>query len=133
MGARDELYGDDLGPPTPQPELFSFYEEEPGGGRPGSVTDPVPQLRAERHIVEHKIEACPLVQILDASVPKGGNQLVEAFRDLDLRIPGLVIEVPKISFSPLSFSQAPSWCRRRNSWWKCLRSYPILHCTGLWS
>ena len=23
--------------------------------------------------------------------------------------------------------------RRRNSWWKCLRSYPILLCTGMWS
>ena len=30
-------------PPTPQPELFSLYEEEPGGARPGSVTDPAPQ------------------------------------------------------------------------------------------
>ena len=27
-------------PPTPQPELFSLFEEEPGGARPGSVTDP---------------------------------------------------------------------------------------------
>ena len=26
------------------------------------------------------------------------------------------------------------WCsRRRNSWWKCLRSHSSVHCTGLWS
>ena len=85
---------------TPQPEHFSLYEEEPGGGRPGSVTDPAPQERVERHIVEHRIEACSFVQILDAPVPQGGNQLVEAFRHLDLHVPELVVEVPKISSSP---------------------------------
>ena len=62
-------------PSTPQPELFSLYEEEPGGVRPGSVTDPAPQERVERHVVEYRIEACPFVQILDAPVPQGGNQL----------------------------------------------------------
>ena len=93
-------------PPTPQPELFSLSEEEPNGARPGSVTDPVPQVRVERHVVEHRIEACPFVQILDAPVPQGGNQLVEAFRHLDLHIPEQVIEVPKISSSRRR-------CRRR--------------------
>ena len=82
-------------PPTPQPELFSLYEGEPGGARPGSVTDPAPQVRVKRH----RIEARPFVQILDAPVPQGGNQFVEAFRHLDLHIPAQVIEVPKISSS----------------------------------
>ena len=59
MGARVVLHGHDprpLPPPphththTPQLELFSLYEE-PGGGRPGSVTDPAPQERVERHMV----------------------------------------------------------------------------------
>ena len=68
-----------------------------GGRRPGSVTDPVPQERVERHLVEHRVEACSFVQILDAPVPQGGNQLVEAFRHLDLLVPEQVIEVPKIS------------------------------------
>ena len=40
------------------------------------------------------------MQILDAPVPQGGNQLVEAFRHFDLHVPELVIEVPKISSSP---------------------------------
>ena len=78
---------------TPQPELFSLYEDEPGGGRPGSVTDPVPQVRVGRHTVEHRIEACTFVQILDAPVPQMENQLVEAFR------PEQVMEVPKNSSS----------------------------------
>ena len=93
-------------PPTPQPEPFSLFEEEPGGVRPGSVTDPAPQGRVERHVVEHRIEACPFVQILDAPVPHGGNQLVEAFRHLDLHIPEQAVEVPKISSSRRR-------CRRR--------------------
>ena len=42
-------------PPTPQPELFSLCEEEPRGVRPGSVTDPAPQERVVRHIVEHRV------------------------------------------------------------------------------
>ena len=66
--------------------------------RPGSVTDPAPQERDVRHIVKHRVEACPFVQILDA--PVGGNQLVEAFRHLDLHVPEQAIEVPKISSSP---------------------------------
>ena len=87
-------------PPTPQPELFSLCEEEPGGRRSGSVTDPAPQERVERHIEEHRIEACPFVQILDAPVPQFGIPLVGAIRHLDLHVPELVIEVPKISSSP---------------------------------
>ena len=86
-------------PPTPQLEPFSLCEEEPDGGLPGSVTDPAPQGRVEWHIVQHSIEACPFVQILDAPVPQMGNQLVEAFWHLDLPIPEQVIEVPKISSS----------------------------------
>ena len=86
-------------PPPPHPELFSLYEEEPGGVRPGSVTDPVPQERVQRHSVEHRIEACPFVQILGAPVPQGSDQLVEAFRHVDLLTPGQVIEVPMISSS----------------------------------
>ena len=40
---RDEPHGDDPGEPTPQPELFLLYEEEPGGKRPSPVLDPRPQ------------------------------------------------------------------------------------------
>ena len=69
-------------PPTPQPELFQLYEEEPGGGRPGSVSDPAPQERVQRHTAEHRVDVLPYVQILDAPVPQGGNQLVEALRHL---------------------------------------------------
>ena len=86
-------------PPTHQPELFSLFEEESGGARPACLVAP----RGLRHVVEHR---CPFVQILDAPVPQGGNQLVEAFRHLDLRIPEQVVEVPKISSSRRR-------CRRR--------------------
>ena len=87
-------------PPHPQPELFSLYEEEPGGAWPGSVTDPAPQVRVERHVVEHRIEACPFVQILDAPEPQGGNQLVEAFRHLDLHSAQDLVFTPSLSQAP---------------------------------
>ena len=34
VGMRDEQYGEDPENPTPQPELFSLFEEESGGSRP---------------------------------------------------------------------------------------------------
>ena len=117
-------------PRTPQPELFSLFEEEPGGARPGSVTDPAPQVRVERHVVGHRIETCPFVQILDASVTQGGNQLVEAFRHLDLHIPEQVIEVPKILHAVVVAGAGFLWCRRRNSWWKCRNSCRLPFCSS---
>ena len=108
---------------TPQPELFSLYEEEPGGARPGSVTDPAPHVRVERHVVEHRIEACPFVQILNAPVPQGGNQLVEAFRHLDLHSPSRLPKCPRSRLHAVVVAGAGfPWCRRRNSWWKCRNS-----------
>ena len=106
------------GPPLPSRSL------ESGGGRPGSVTDPAPQLRVQRHTVEHRVEACTFVKVLDAPVPQGGNQLVAAWWHLDLIIPEQVIEVPKVSSSSRRSRRRrfPSARRRRNSWWKCWNS-----------
>ena len=42
----------------------------------------------------------PFVQILEAPLSQGGDQLAEAFRHLDLHVPEQDIEVPKISSSP---------------------------------
>ena len=66
--------------------------------RPGSVFDPVPQGRVERHVVEHRIETCPFVQILDAPVPQLGNQVLELLQKVvsSLVEPVQVIEVPKM-------------------------------------
>ena len=105
MGARVELHGDDPGSPAPHPSRSSSVSST--RVRPGLVTDPVPQEGVERHVVEHRVEACPFVQILDAPVPHGGNLLVvEALRHLDLHIPEQVIDVLKISSSRRR-------CRRR--------------------
>ena len=110
--ARARVWGHEMNytatirdPPTPQPELFSLFDEEPGGVRPGSVTDPASQARVERHVVEHSIEACPFVQILDAPVPQGGNQLAPRFAHprADHR------SAQDLVFSP-SLSQAPGSC-----------------------
>ena len=130
VGARAELHGGDPGSPHSQPELFTLFEEEPGGVWPGSVTDPVPQARFLRHVVEHRIEACPFVQILDARVPQDENQLLEAFRHLGLHIPEQVVEVPKIPHVVVVAGAGFPWCRRRNSWWKCRNSYRLPFCSS---
>ena len=74
------------------------------------VTDPVPQEGVERHVMEHRVEVCPFVQILDAFVPQGGNQLVvEALLNFDFHIPEQVIEVPKISSSAEQLVEVPEF------------------------
>ena len=60
-------------PPTPQPELFNLFEEEPGGARPGSVTDPVPQERVQRHIAEQIIETFVPVRCSSAADGESGG------------------------------------------------------------
>ena len=70
-----------------------------GGLRPGSLSDPVPQGRVERHVVEHMVETCLFVQILDAPVPQLGNQVLELLQKIVSSSsvePVQVIEVPKI-------------------------------------
>ena len=81
--------------PPPQPVLFSLYDGDPGGGRPASLAEPPgPQERVQRHTVEHTVDlvrVAPMVQILDAPVPRtaAGHQAL-------LPVPEHVIEVLKI-------------------------------------
>ena len=88
---------------TPPPQaFFQLYDEEDAerGGRPGSVFDPVPQGRVVRHVVEHRIETCPFVQILGAPVPQMGDQVLELLQKIVSSLVELVqvLAVPKISF-----------------------------------
>ena len=85
----------------PLPAFFQLYDEEDAvwGVRLGSVFDPVPQGRVERHVVEHRIETCPFVQILDAPVPQLGDQVLELLQKIVTSSsvePVQVIEVPKV-------------------------------------
>ena len=88
---RDALHG--------QPELFQLYEEEPGGSRPPCLGELLgSQVRSQRHTLEHLVDVCPFVQILDVPVPpQMENQLVEFMQRLDTLTPEQVIVVPKIS------------------------------------
>ena len=99
--ARAGVWGHELNytatirnPPTPQPELFSLYDEEPGGSRPDRMpTLSGPQERDLRQIVD-----VPLVPLLDDPVPQMVEQLPDVLRffDLLLPVPEQDIEVPKI-------------------------------------
>ena len=74
--------------------------------RPDRLSEVRPQERDQRHTVEQIVDTVLIAPSLDVPVPQMGNQLVEVCRQLDVRIPEHVIEVPKIS--------SPSrHCRRR--------------------
>ena len=103
--ARAGVWGHELNytatirnPPTPQPELFSLYDEEPGGSRPDRMpTLSGPQERDLRRTVQQIVDV-PLVPLLDDPVPQMVEQLPDVLRffDLLLPVPEQVIEVPKI-------------------------------------
>ena len=66
VGARVELYGDDPGPPTPQPEPFNLFEAEPGEARPDRLsTLSRPQERVLRRTVLQLVDAVPSLPTLD--------------------------------------------------------------------
>ena len=87
----------------PRQAFFRLYDEEvaEGGVRPGSVTDPRPQERLQRHTVEHVVDFvrfAPMVQILGTPVPQILERLPDIMHFFDTLTPGpeQVIEVPKI-------------------------------------
>ena len=66
------------------------------GARPGSVTDPRPQVRVQRHTVDQMVDA-PLPPTFDVPVPLMVEQLLlGVLSPLDFRVAEQVIEVPKI-------------------------------------
>ena len=66
-------------PPTPQPELFSLCEEEPGGSRPDRIpTLSGPQAQVLRHTVQQIVDPVPSLPALDDLVP----QMVEQLPDI---------------------------------------------------
>ena len=112
-GHRNEYEAPRRQKPPPPQAFFQLFDEEDAerGLRPACLAEPRgPQERVQLRTVEHLADVVPMVQILDAPVPRVGeqgvDQLVEAFRHLDLLIPEQVIEVPKISSSRRR-------CRRR--------------------
>ena len=66
---------------------------------PRSVPNPRPQERVQRHNVEHLtdlVRVAPMVQILDAPVPRMVYNPMDAFRVTDQPIAEQVFAVPKI-------------------------------------
>ena len=81
MGARAELHGEDPEARHTQPDLFSLYEEEPGGSRPDRIAVlSAPQERDLRRTVEDLGSVCPFVQILDLLVPQTVDNVTDALR-----------------------------------------------------
>ena len=85
---------------------FDLYDEYTEGARHDRLVGVRPQERDQRHTVKQIVDTVLFAPSLDVPVPQRDNQLVEVCRQLDVRIPEQVIEVPKIS-SP------PRHCQRR--------------------
>ena len=102
QGARREVrvepHGEIPEEPASQLEPFSLIDEEPGGSRPPCLGEPRGPLEGvQRHTVEHIVDDCPFVQILDVPVPQLENQLVEFMQKIDSSTLEQVIAVPKNS------------------------------------
>ena len=92
---------------SPQPELFSLYEEEPGSSPPPCLGEPRgAQVGVLRHTVEQIADVCPFVQILDALVLQTGmgNLLLEVFGLLDYQVPEQARQNPAAFGGPGSAS-----------------------------
>ena len=76
-------------PPTPQPELFSLYEE-PGGVRPDWLSEVRPQDR------DQIVDAVPGLPALGVPVPQMVDQPLVLLAAFDVLVPEQVIEVPKL-------------------------------------
>ena len=86
--------------------FFDLYDEHTEGARPDRLAGVRPQERDQQHTVEQTVDTVLIAPSLDVPVTQMDNQLVEVCRQLDVRIPEQLIEVPKIS--------SPSrHCRRR--------------------
>ena len=57
--------------PPPQPELFSLFEEEPGGSRPPCLGEPRGPQERLPHTMELLADVVPMVQVLDFFVVLG--------------------------------------------------------------
>ena len=75
-------------------------DELSAGLRPAPLWEPLPQVRIQRHTVEHitdLVRVAPMVQILDAPVPQTGDQLdILSFFGALMPDTEQVIDVPKI-------------------------------------
>ena len=125
--ARAGVWGHELNytatvrdPPTPQPELFSLFDEEPRGSRPDRIpTLSGPQERVQRHTVDQIVDAVPGLPTLDTPVPQMAEQLQDVMRFFDTfcLFPSRLSQRPR---SCLMTSPCALLCAIRswwNSWW----------------
>ena len=81
--------------------FFELFDEDTVEVRPGVLAEPRPQVRVQRHTMEHIVDfvcCAPMVQFLDAPVPQMGDQLPDIlhFFSTFMPDPEQVIGVPKI-------------------------------------
>ena len=107
-------------------EFFSLYEEELGGTRPDRLYEGLPWCRSST-----TRSSCRRLMFLCR------RWRTNCWRYADsstLLSPSKLSKCPRSSLPViLASAVCVSRSRRRNSWWKCRRSFPTLRCTGFWS
>ena len=120
--------------PTPQPELFVLSDEGPGGVRSLTLVEPRRNgfCGTPRSRLVTSLPSCLLSVFLSR---RWRTNWWRCAGSSILTSPGRLSKCPRSPLHPVIHAGAVcvSQSRRRNSWWKCLRSYPFLPCTGLWS
>ena len=126
--ARAGVWGHELNytatirdPPTPQPELFSLYDEEPGGSRPDRMpTLSGPQEQVLRHTVDQIVVAVSALPTFD--VPTCRRRWTSWWMRSCTwirRFPStLSSKCPRSRAHPVFLVRLSVSRRRRNSWWK---------------
>ena len=131
MGARDELYGDDPGPPLPSRSFSASTTKSPAGrGRTGCLPGFCGAPCSRSSILSLR---CRLSTILRR---RWWNSWSISSISLACTHPS-----SRLSTCPRSHKTGlgSAWLitcfnrRLRNNWWQCLRSFLILLCTGMWS
>ena len=93
--------------------FFSLYEEELGGTRPDRLAGVRPQVRVQRHTLEHVADVCPSVQTLDTMLSEqvidvtkiSQDSIQQRLVDRDFRHPQMaeqLVEVPTVLSSFLA-------------------------------
>ena len=95
--------------PTPQPELFSLFEEESSGSRPDQLFEVRPQEAVQRDTVEQIVDSAPDVPSLDVPVPLLAEQPLDVLALLKKQ--EMEEETRILEGAPVSAADRQAWRR----------------------
>ena len=131
-GARGQDTAETPDPPTPQPELFILFEEEPGGVRPGVGHGPCAAGEGFCGTFwstgSRRAPSCRSSMLLCRRV---GTSWWKRSGTLICTSPSRLSKCQRSLLHAVVVAGAGfPWCRRRNNWWKCQNSCRLPFCSS---